>query len=191
MARPLPGLIDLCKLAGKTSAVIHNWEPLRNVNQPESLTLSFFKDTAYDVDGDAIIAAEATRLIASHKPDFAFVYLGTVDTQGHVHGWMSDGYFAQIARVDGYLGHVLDSLPSDATIVLQADHGGHERTHGTEMPEDMTISWLIAGPGIRQNHTLAQPVSLLDTAPTLERVLGIQPHPHWEGRPVAEAFIDP
>jgi predicted AlkP superfamily pyrophosphatase or phosphodiesterase len=188
MARPLPGLIDLCKQAGRTTALIYNWEPLRNVNQPEALTMSFFKDTSYEVDGDDIIADEAARIIVMHKPDFAFVYLGTVDTVGHVGGWMSDMYFAQIERVDGYLGRVLDSLPANASVILQADHGGHDRTHGTEMPEDMQIPWLIAGPGIKQNVALTQSISLLDTAPTLAHILGIQAHAQWEGKVVTEAF---
>ena len=32
---------------------------------------------------DNIVAAEAARMIPVHKPDFAFIYLGTVDTWGH------------------------------------------------------------------------------------------------------------
>jgi predicted AlkP superfamily pyrophosphatase or phosphodiesterase len=188
MARPLPGLIDLCKLAGRSSAMFYNWEPLRNINQPEALTLSFFKDTSYQIDGDEIVSSEAARMIPLHKPDFAFVYLGTVDTMGHLASWMSDEYFAQIARVDGCLGRVLDALPASASIVLQADHGGHERTHGTDMREDMTIPWLAAGPNIKQGVALDVPVSLLDTAPTLAHLLGIQPHAQWEGRIVREIF---
>jgi predicted AlkP superfamily pyrophosphatase or phosphodiesterase len=134
------------------------------------------------------VADEAARLITQHKPDFAFVYLGTVDTMGHVAGWMAEDYLAQIARVDGYLGRVLNSLPHNANVILQADHGGHERTHGTEMLEDMTIPWMASGPGIKQNYAISAPVSLLDTAPTLAHCLGIQPHPQWEGRVVSEIF---
>jgi arylsulfatase A-like enzyme len=52
----------------------------------------------------------------------------------------------------------------------------------------MTIPWTIAGPGIRSSHEITSPVSLLDTAPTLARVMGISPHPDWEGRCIAEVF---
>ena len=82
------------------------------------------------------------------------------------------------------VGHALDRVAEGAA----QDHGGHERTHGTEAPEDMTIPWMLAGPGIRAGHTLQGPVSLLDTAPTLARLLGLSAHPHWEGRSVDEAF---
>jgi arylsulfatase A-like enzyme len=52
----------------------------------------------------------------------------------------------------------------------------------------MTIPWLVAGPGIRAGYAISAPVSLLDTAPTLARLLGIAPHHEWEGRCVEEMF---
>jgi arylsulfatase A-like enzyme len=95
-----------------------------------------------------------------------------------------------LQRVDGWLGRVLDVAPPGATIVVQADHGGHDRTHGTDSPEDMAIPWIAAGPAIRRNYRIAASVSLLDTAPTLARVLGIAPHAEWEGRIIEEIFVN-
>ena len=80
------------------------------------------------------------------------------------------------------------ALPADTTYLLQSDHGGHERNHGTDLREDMTIPWLVAGPGIRAGHTIAADVSLLDTAPTLARLLGIAPDREWEGRCIEEVL---
>ena len=53
----------------------------------------------------------------------------------------------------------------------------------------MTIPWIVAGPRIRPGATLTEPVSLLDTAPTLARLLGLKPDPQWEGRCIEEAFL--
>jgi phosphopentomutase len=188
MARPLPGLFDVASAAGKRCAFFYNWEQLRDLGRPGSLQLSFFRNTAYQPDGDQIIAEAAAQHLADGGFDFAFVYLGTVDSAGHYYGWMSDGYLQQLATADGALGALLDALPPESHVLLQSDHGGHERTHGTEMPEDMTIPWLVAGPGIRAGHTIAAAVSLLDTAPTLARLLGVAPHRDWEGRCVEEIF---
>jgi predicted AlkP superfamily pyrophosphatase or phosphodiesterase len=188
MARPLPGLFDLAKATGKRCAFFYNWEELRDLGRPGSLELSFFSNTSYQHDGDQIVADAAARELAGGSFDFAFVYLGTVDTAGHYYGWMSEGYMTQIATADRALGTVLDALPPDSTVLLQSDHGGHERNHGTDSPEDMTIPWMVAGPGIRAGHTIAAEVSLLDTAPTLARLLGIAPHHEWEGRCVEEIF---
>lgn len=189
MARPLPGLVEQAHAAGRRCAFFYNWEPLRNLNAPGSLAFSYFRDNVYtDPDGDSIIAGEAVRYITTDQPDFVFVYLGTVDTVGHRHGWMSSEYLAQLERVDGSLGILLSALPADSTLLLQSDHGGHERTHGTDSPEDMTIPWLVAGPGIRPHYEIKTSVSLLDTAPTLARLLKINPYREWEGSCVEEIF---
>lgn len=189
MARPLPGLVEIVKGAYLHAAFFYNWEPLRNVAQPGSLTFSYFHDTLASLTGDEQMVKVAGQYIPERKPDFAFVYLGTVDIAGHMYGWMSEGYLAQVAQVDAYLGQLLAVLPAEYHIVLQSDHGGHERMHGTDEPEDMTIPWLVAGPGIQQGHTLATAVSLLDTAPTIAHLLGLPPHPEWEGKAVTEIFI--
>jgi arylsulfatase A-like enzyme len=141
------------------------------------------------MDGDDVISAEAVRVLPVDRPDFAFVYHGTTDSQGHNYGWMSPEYLAQVAHVDGLVGNLVAALrPDEDHLLVQADHGGHERNHGTEAPEDMTIPWMVAGPRIRPGYEIQAPVSLLDTAPTLARLLGLTAHDHWEGRCVEEAL---
>ncbi|HWQ13563.1 MAG TPA: alkaline phosphatase family protein [Roseiflexaceae bacterium] len=193
MARPLPGLVEALRLAGKRCAFVHNWEPLRDLSRPEMLSYAYFCEPpagpdvahpAYDDD----VAEQGARAIASGVFDFVFVYLGGVDAAGHAYGWMSEGYLAQLEQLDAALGRVVAALPRGAAIIVQSDHGGHERHHGTEAPEDMTIPWLVAGPGIRQGHTIVAPMSLLDTAPTVARLLGVPAPPEWEGRVSEEIF---
>ena len=76
----------------------------------------------------------AIRFIPELKLDFAFVYIGCTDTAGHYYGWMTDGYIKQIELTDGLVGQVLDTvLPLGATVIIHADHGGHDRDHGTDM----------------------------------------------------------
>ena len=189
MARPLPGLVDVAHAAGLRSAFFYNWEPLRNLSRPGSLAFSYFRANLHTgLNGDQVLADEAVCYIASDRPDFVFVYFGTLDIAGHAYGFMSDEYLAQLERVDSAFGTLLETLPADATVLLTSDHGGHDRTHGTDAPEDMTVPWMVAGPGIRCGHEIKTPVSLLDTAPTLARMLGISPHPEWEGRCVEEIF---
>ena len=187
MARPLPGLVDVAKAAGLRSAFFHNWEPLRDLNRPETLAFSYFRDNCYtDPDGDQVIADEAVRYLRSDRPDFMFVYLGTVDVYGHNHGWMSPRYIEQVRRVDDAVGAVLAAIPDDHAVVLTSDHGGHDRSHGADIPEDMTVPWVAAGAGIRRGVDIHAPISLLDTAPTIARLLGLKAHADWEGRCVEE-----
>jgi predicted AlkP superfamily pyrophosphatase or phosphodiesterase len=188
MARPLPGLADVAHAAGRRNAFLYNWESLRNLSQPRSLDFSYFRRNNKHPDGDQVIADEAARYLTGDCLDFTFVYLGVLDNVGHKHGFMSDEYLAYLERVDGAVGTLLDALPDDATVLLTSDHGGHDRIHGTDEPEDMTVPWMIAGPHIRRGYEIQAPVSLLDIAPTMARVLEIIPDSDWEGRCVEEVF---
>jgi hypothetical protein len=55
------------------------------------------------------------------------------------------------------------------------------------MPEDMTIPWIIAGPGI-QPMQLTTDVQIMDTAATAAYALHLQIPVDWQGVPVTEAF---
>jgi hypothetical protein len=188
MARPLPGLIELAKAAGKRCGFFYNWEPLRNLSLPGNLACSYFRDNCKARNGDQDIAAEALWTIKSLELDFAFVYLGSVDEFGHLHGWMTEGYLEHLNHVDGAIGLLLDGLPNSAHVLIQSDHGGHDRSHGTDSPEDMTIPWMVTGPQIRPGHEIQGQVSLLDTAPTLARIMGFAASVDWEGRIIDEVF---
>lgn len=186
---PIPGLVEVAKAAGLRSAFFYNWEKLRDISRPGNLHYSYFIDNVYsDPDGESILVDEALRYLANNHADFIFFYFGTIDTTGEAYGWMTDKYFAQIEHIDGTLGRLLDGLPTDATVLLHADHGGHDRTHGTDSPEDTTIPWMVAGPGIRRGYEIQSKVTLLETAPTLARILHISPPPEWEGHSVDEIF---
>jgi len=172
MAHPLPGLMEVAKQHERHCAFIHNWEYLRDLNRPGSLSYVYFEDSAYDPAGDERVVAEAMRYFEQATPDFR----------------MSAEYLRHVEFTDKSIGRLLDALSDKATILIQSDHGGHDRTHGTELPEDMTILWMIAGPGIKQNHGIQHPISLLDTAPTMARLMGIKPHEMWEGNVIEEIF---
>jgi predicted AlkP superfamily pyrophosphatase or phosphodiesterase len=189
--KPVPGLIEIAHQASKRCAFFYNWEKLRDINRPGNLSYSFFIDNVKsDPFGDRVVLNEALRFLDQDPScDFMFIYFGTVDTTGEAHGWMTDRYLEQIAFVDGLLGTLTSRLAKDSTILVQADHGGHDFGHGTDSKEDMTIPWMIAGPKIRANYEIKKPVSLLESAPTLARVLGIEPHPEWEGHCVESIFI--
>lgn len=191
MARPLPGLVDVAAQSYKQCAFFYNWEELRDLSRPGHLAYSYFRQNVYtDPMGDGVIADAAANYITLERPDFAFVYLGTVDTIGHIAGWMSETYLQQVTRVDGYLGRLLQAIPDEYTILLQSDHGGHDRSHGTNKPEDMTIPWMVSGPGIKTGYTIQTAVSLLDTTPTLAHIMGLTPHRDWEGKVVHEIWSD-
>lgn len=188
MARPLPGLVEHAHNLGRRCGFFFNWEPLRDLSRPETLAVAYCRGNSYDLAGDARNLPVFTELMTAEPLDFAFVYFGNVDSAGHFYGWLSPEYLRQAEIADALVGQLLAALPADTNVVVLSDHGGHERNHGTDQPEDMGIVWLAAGPQFKSGLTVDTPISLLETAPTLARLLGLAPHPEWEGRCVDEAF---
>jgi arylsulfatase A-like enzyme len=119
--------------------------------------------------------------------------MGDVDIAGHMHGWMSPPYIAAIEANDRAVGLALSALNEAGlreqyTVLLLADHGGHDKNHGTDMPEDMTIPWILNGPGVKSNYAIQTPVDLRDTAATITHLLGLERPAVWEGQPVYDAL---
>jgi len=184
----VPGLIDLAHSAGLRTAMFYNWEKIRGVSMPGSLSYATFIDSCKERRGDEVVCAEALRYLDRHPCDFIFIYCGALDEFAHKHDWMSEHYFDHLEIVDGILGGLLQALPEGARVLVQSDHGGHDYTHGTQAPQDMTIPWMVKGPDIRAGHQIQAPVSMLDTAPTLAHLLGLEPPPAWQGHPIEEIF---
>ena len=191
MLKPVPGLVEVARSQGKRTAFFHNWEPLRDLNDPLHLSFSLFIDNLNDDrDCDHTLMRQAIWHMQQPVWDLVFIYLGSLDVAGHAHGFMSAEYLQQLSHLDTAVGLLLEALPAETHLLLVSDHGGHARTHGTDSPDDMTIPFFLSGPQIRRGFEIQTPVSLLDIAPTLARLLDIAPHAEWEGRPVDSAFIN-
>ena len=67
------------------------------------------------------------------------------------------------------------------TYIITADHGGHDRTHGTDMPEDMLIPVIIKGNNFEKGKNLGK-INIMDIAPTVATLLGVRPDEEWEGK---------
>ncbi len=188
-----PSFVDIAHQHRRHTAMFYSWEQLRDLSAHGSLTVSYCRDGAVTPDADQIVAAQAADLLARERPDLLVVYLAESDLVGHAAGWMSAAYLQAIERMDEALGLLLATLDEaglreEYTVLFLSDHGGHEHTHGTGSPEDLTIPWILCGPGIKTGHTLTTPVRIYDTAATIAHLLGIPRPDVWEGQPIWEAF---
>lgn len=130
----------------------------------------------------------------STKPSLFLIHFAEADVAGHADGWMSKPYLKAVEDIDRAIGTLIKGfkelgLYERTTFIVSADHGGHGTTHGTTMPEDMTIPWIAAGPGVKAGHEIRQPVSLIDTPATVMRAFGISDYyVEWKSRSVEEMF---
>ncbi|MBL8058783.1 MAG: CapA family protein [Anaerolineales bacterium] len=178
-------LFTLAHAAGLRTVLIAGKEKFAHFADPAAVDVYRFVDA-----GDQAVVDEAVAQIAAGF-DLLFVHLPNPDYFGHLTGWMSDLYLFQLTRTDAAVGRLLSALPAEAVVILTADHGGHGLVHGRPIPEDLTIPWIIAGPGVPANHALAGPVSVMDTAATAAALLGLTLPPGAAGRPVTEALNPP
>jgi predicted AlkP superfamily pyrophosphatase or phosphodiesterase len=181
LARPLNGLFEQIKLFGGKCAMFYGWEPLRDIYRPGSVQFATFQYHATVPAVDGVLTELALERIAQSKPDFVFLYMPEVDEVGHAQGWMTPPYLEHISAAISNVRRVVESVGQEYTVIVTADHGGHDRTHGTTMPEDMTIPMFFIGPDFTPGQKLEN-VSMLDIAPTITDVLGILPAPEWEGK---------
>ena len=160
----------------------YGWEPLRDVSRPGSLKAADYIN-AYTFDNsDGMLTERALEYIRVKKPDFVFLYMVETDEKGgHAVGWMSQEYLDIIHNAINNVKKVIDEFGDEYTVIITADHGGHDRTHGTVMDEDMTIPMIFYGKEFTPGEVLKN-VSILDIAPTIVKIMGIPPVEEWEGK---------
>jgi predicted AlkP superfamily pyrophosphatase or phosphodiesterase len=183
--RPVPGLFDVAHRAGIRTGAYYNWEELRDLWRPGALDVARFWRDCRSLAGDRRVAEDAARSIPADGAELAFLYFGFPDECAHRHGWMSTAYLEAVSNADASLGEVVAALGEGSTVIVTADHGGHERSHGSDLPEDMTIPLVIApsgGEALAETGKMQGAVSIMDVAPTIARILGVPAPEEWEGR---------
>jgi predicted AlkP superfamily pyrophosphatase or phosphodiesterase len=183
----VPTVFTLAKKQDLKTALIAGKEKFKHLNIPGSLDYYFA-----EASDAKTVAQEAVKQLTMLQPDILFLHFPDPDGTGHDKGWGSPEQFDAFARCDDALGTVLDTLKQtglarSTALILSADHGGHDKTHGTNRPDDVLIPWIAFGSGIRHRRII-EPVYTCDTAATALHLLGISVPADWEGRPVQSAL---
>ena len=180
--RPITGIFEKIRSAGGVSAMFYGWEPLRDIASPGSLKFATYINAYTKESSDTVLTDEALRVIEENKPDFVFLYMVETDEKGgHDNGWMSEEYLRRISIAIDNVKRVIDTCADEYSVIVMADHGGHDRTHGTMLPEDMTVPFFFFGEAFCGGKEI-DGITLLDIAPTIARIMGIEPDGEWEGK---------
>ncbi len=179
--RPIEGIFDRLDRYEKKCAFFYTWEELRDLGRPDHLHTALCINQHKQHGTDNLIADAAIRYIKAEEPDFLFLYLGETDELGgHDTGWMSETYLKVVNNAVGCIEKLYESLPEGYTLILTADHGGHDRAHGSDIPEDMTIPICCVGPRFEAG-TKRDGGSIKDIAVTIAKLLDVPPAKEWEG----------
>ena len=153
---------------------------------------------------------EVERWLASSPSSPFFLHVHYLDPHDpyyrHPSGWLQfnprtrhglrrvlAAYDAEIRHVDAAVGDLIEKLErhglaDDTVIVVLSDHGEEflehgEWGHGRNLhQETLSVPLILAGPGIPVDATVESSVSLVDVAPTLLKLVGIEVPESFEGR---------
>lgn len=140
-----------------------------------------------------MVAKQAVEWLKINKPRLAFIHFADVDTAGHKDGWGSPQQKEALKVTDQALWQVWQAikdagLADSSVLLISADHGGHDKTHGLNIPDDMLIPWVAWGKGVKKNFTITEPVTTYDTAATALWLLDVPLPAEFDGKPVTSAF---
>ena len=205
----VPTIFSLAKQAGFSTAMFVGKEKLKHLLVPGSVDeFGFNRKVSGEVikqvagekkpgkEGTVLtktVAADAVAYIAAKKPNLCFIHYTDTDNVGHKAGWGSPEQIQAFADEDAGIGAVMTAirrsgLAASSVVIVTADHGGHAKTHGDNIPDDMNIPWIAWGKGVKKNFTITAPVSICDTAATALWLLDIKLPAEFDGKPVTSAF---
>lgn len=186
----IPTIFGLAKRKGLSTAMFAGKEKFRHFDV--SGTLDRFEIPSYHAK---VVAQAAAAYILAKKPNLCFIHFADTDGAGHRYGWGSPEQEVAFADEDRALGTITDAIQAagiggSSVVIVTADHGGHDRTHGSSSPEDMTIPWITWGAGVKRGAVITAPVTTYDTAATALWLLGVPVPQDWDGKPVTSAYLD-
>ncbi len=150
-------------------------------------------DLIVDTAGPDDTVDQAVAYFRTGRPEITMIHIDQVDAALHSKGFLSPEYMAAVIKADEVLGRLVAALEAEGVlnqtlIILTSDHGGKDFGHGGTSLQEITIPWIIRGPGVRKGHKLQKSVRIYDTAPTILYALGVEQPPYWTGIPAREAF---
>ena len=184
----VPTIFKLARENGYTTAIFAGKPKFRHLNV--SGTVDEFQIPGYT---SKTVAAAAAKYIVEKKPSLCFIHFADSDGAGHAHGWGSPEQIQSFADMDAALKVIRDAVEQagivkKSTFILSADHGGHDKTHGTNSPEDMTIPWITWGAAVKPGFEIKEAVNTCDTAATALWLLDVAVPARWQGKAVVSAF---
>ena len=126
-------------------------------------------------------------------PHLLIVHLADAGRAGQEQGWTSKAYRDALKNVDDAIGSILDlyktyKLLGETMVIVTALNGMGTPKQNGSLPH---VPWLASGANIKAGHTIAAPVSIMDTGATVMRAFGLETHTEWQSRAIEEIFRAP
>ncbi|WP_444948331.1 alkaline phosphatase family protein [Micromonospora ureilytica] len=190
--QPVPTQLERARAAGVTTTV---------VSRPEfggsGLTLAANRggDFRGAAGGDAVATAMLAGLAAGAGPTLVSGYHADLDRHGHLSGVDSAPWRVAATEVDALVARLVDGLPSDAALLVTADHGQLDipAAHRFDLDTDPRLRAgvrLVAGEA-RVRYLHVEPGAVEDVRATWSEVLGAAARVRTRAEMVATGWFGP
>ncbi|MBG6064066.1 alkaline phosphatase family protein [Micromonospora ureilytica] len=190
--QPVPTQLERARAAGVTTTV---------VSRPEfggsGLTLAANRggDFRGAAGGDAVATAMLAALAAGAGPTLVSGYHADLDRHGHLSGVDSAPWRVAATEVDALVARLVDGLPSDAALLVTADHGQLDipAAHRFDLDTDPRLRAgvrLVAGEA-RVRYLHVEPGAVEDVRATWSEVLGAAARVRTRAEMVATGWFGP
>ncbi len=132
-------------------------------------------------------------------PDLMVIHFPTAARIGQKYGWDSPKYSAAVTSIDNAIDQIMKDYQEigvlDRTMIMVTGLNSGPLNPLTKKvkkgePEtlDPSVPFIVWGKNVKKNHTISQPVTLLDTGATIMYALGLQTHMEWDSQAITEIF---
>lgn len=147
---------------------------------------------------DHNLIAAARRELSEHDPELLVLQLLAVDQNGHVRGTYYPEYVERIEITDRLIEEFMDwcgdngYLDDETAVILMADHGQGIGigAHGHLSEGERHVPFALWGSGVAEGQVVEEPASILDLAPTISYLLGVEPPRGSTGRVLKKALAE-
>jgi arylsulfatase A-like enzyme len=189
----VPTIFGVARARGYRTAAFFSKPKFHPLQKPETLDYSQAPGGLFGRWWSNRTIGDVEAYLAEAKPNLLFVHLPDPDARGHASGWMSEEYGRGVRDADAALARLI--VAADAafgagrySLIVTADHGGHDFDHGSDDPRDTTIPWIAWGQGVKPGTIGDAVVRTMDTASTALWLLGLDEPTEWFGSVVTSAF---
>ena len=189
----VPNVFGLARAQGYTTAAFFSKAKFQPLQVDGTLDYSQAPGGLFGRWSSARTVSDVAAYLAGAQPNLLFVHLTDPDAAGHRAGWMTADYGRGVLEADRAVSQLI-ALADRAfgagnySLIVTADHGGHDTNHGSADPRDVTIPWIAWGRGVKPGLLADPTIRTMDTAATILWLLAVDRPLDWAGQPVLDAF---
>ncbi len=189
----LPNVFGLARARGYSTAAFFSKAKFQPLQVAGTLDYSQAPGGLFGRWSSGRTVGDVSKYLATARPNVLFVHLTDPDTAGHRSGWMTAEYGQAVREADRALGRLITRAGQafgngNFSVIVTADHGGHDTGHGSDDPRDVLIPWIAWGQGVKPGLLQDATVRTMDTAATVLWLLAVDRPADWAGHPVLDAF---